>query len=65
MEYTKIKAEISDISSVEKQGEELHHTQQENALNRTKRHISITDWMMAINNLKATYHVLFAMAKSV
>ena len=65
MEESKNKAKISVISSVGKVDGTTHHTQQENAIQRTKRHISITDWMMAINNLKATYHVLFEMAKAV
>ena len=53
------KAENSVISSVGKVDGTTHHTQHENALQRTKRHISITDWMEAIKNLNATYNVLF------
>ena len=47
MEDTKIKAEISDISSDTKQGSTTHQPMQENAIQRKYKPISITEWVMA------------------
>lgn len=64
MEEQTNKATNSDISSVEKQGEQTHHREQENATERTTRHISITDWFLAMKNLNGTLETIYAMAKS-
>ena len=44
---------------------ECFHTSYLEVVNPSSNKLIVTDWMEAINNLKATYHVLFAMAKAV
>lgn len=61
------KAEISDISSDTKQGEELHQPTPNNALNRKYRPISLTEWIMADEYRKTCklWQTFYALSKAI